>query len=88
MLAESIANISKEELKSIGYTEEQADAIKKLAEEAKKTGTPINELIENLSKPSKGQLFMESISNALQAIKQRFVAVKEAFTEIFTSEKI
>ena len=88
MLAESIANMSKEELKSIGYTEEQADAIKKLAEEAKKTGTPINELIENLSKPSKGQLFMESISNALQAIKQRFVAVKEAFTEIFTSEKM
>ena len=88
MLAESIANMSKEELKSIGYTEEQADAIKKLAEEAEKTGTPINELIENLSKPSKGQLFMESISNALQAIKQRLVAVKEAFTEIFTSEKM
>ena len=67
-LEKSLSNMSVTQIKSIGYTEEQAEALKKLAEEAEKTGTPLNELIQNLSKPSGRELLIDSVKNALNGL--------------------
>ena len=70
-------------IKNIGYTDEQVSKIRELAKEAEKTGTPINELIADISKPSGRELLIDSFSNALQGIKRAIDSVKKAWTDIF-----
>ena len=79
----TLEDLSDTELKAIGYTEEQIKVLKELAKQAEETGTPINELIENLDKPSGRVLFLETISNALMALFEPLRAIKQAFNEVF-----
>lgn len=81
-LTNAISGLSKEELKSIGYTEEQASKIRELAEEAEKTGTPLNELISKMTKPSGKELIIDSFRNALKGLSGVMSAVKNAFAEM------
>ncbi len=83
-LTEVISNLSEEELKGIGYTKEQAEALKKLAEEAEKTGTPLNELINNLDKPSGLTLIIDTFKNLVSGIVSSIKAIGNAWNEIFT----
>lgn len=85
-LAQAIGNLSSEELKSIGYTDEQAAKLKELAEQAEKTGTPINELIESLNKPSGRELIIDTVRNALIGLTGVMKSVKTAWSEIFTTD--
>ena len=87
-LAEVIGDLSTEELESIGYTEDQAKALKELAEEAEKTGTPINELLENLTKPSGRELVFNTIHNALASVSSVLGTFREAWNEIFTDDRV
>ena len=89
-LTNTIGDLSTEELKSIGYTDEQAKKIRELAEEAEKTGTPLNELISSLgeiSKPSAKVLIIDSLKNGLQGLVSIAKALKDAFFEIFDFSK-
>ena len=79
----TLEDLSDEQLISIGYTKEQVKAIKALAEEAEKSGTPLNELIQTLDKPSGRTLLIESLKNAAQGLVKSFTAIKDAWTEIF-----
>ena len=82
-LTEVIGDLSVGELQSIGYTKEQATALKELAEQAEKTGTPINELIADLERPSGRELLLDSITNVLHSIINSAKAVGRAWKEIF-----
>lgn len=82
-LAEVINNLSVAELKNIGYTEEQAKAMKALAEEAEKTGTPMAELLESLTKPSGRFLLFDSLKNIATAFSRVFSSIKKAWSEVF-----
>ena len=89
-LTNVIGDLSTEELKSIGYTDEQAKKIRELAEEAEKTGTPLNDLISSLSevsKPSAKVLIIDSLKNGLQGLASIVKALKDAFFEIFDFSK-
>ena len=79
----TLEDLNETQMKAIGFTDEQVAAMKKLAEQAEKSGTSINELIENLDKPSGRQLFLEGILNTLKAIIEPLRAVKRAFNEVF-----
>lgn len=84
-------NLSDAQMKNIGYTDEQIQVLRQLQYEAKKTGAPINELIERMSKPSGRELLIDSVRNALKGLMTAMSAVKEAWTEIFppmTSEQL
>ena len=83
-----INDLSESELKSMGYTDEQAKALKALAKEAEETGTPLNELIDSLNKPSGRELFFSSISNALEGVSKLVQTFRNAWGEIFTSERM
>lgn len=87
-LAEVIGDLSAEELETIGYTEDQAKALKQLAEEAEKTGTPINELLASLEKPSGRDLLFSTIHNALASLISVINTFREAWGEIFSEDRI
>lgn len=79
----TIDDLSDAELKNIGYTEEQIDALRALADEANETGSEMDELIKNVSKPSGRVLLAESLFNILDALQHVLETVKEAWSEIF-----
>lgn len=81
-----IGNLSDEELKSAGYTKEQIDAFKELAKQAQETGTPINELIENMSKPSGRELLIDTFRNAIKGLITVINSIKGAWKDIFPPE--
>lgn len=86
-LSKTISDFSEEELKSIGYTDEQAKKLRELAEEAEKTGTPLNELLSNLEKPTEKELIVDTIKNAIQGLVSIVKALKDAFLETFDFSK-
>ena len=75
--------LSDAQLKNMGYTDEQIAKFKDLAEQAEKTGTPINELLNSLKKPSGRELLIDSLRNSLKAIVKIFKTVKESWREVF-----
>jgi tape measure domain-containing protein len=79
----SIEDLSDAQLENLGYTEDQIKSIRELAEQAEKTGTPINELIKDLEKPSGRQLLIESLNNVLHSLIDSCKAVKQAWREVF-----
>ena len=83
-----IGDLSVEQLESVGYTEEQATALKELAKEAEQTGTDIYDLIENLNKPSGRELVFDIIHNSLTALSTVLGTFREAWAEIFTSKRM
>ena len=82
-LTEVLSNMSETELEGLGYTKEQASAIKDLAIQAEQAGTPINELINSLNKRSGRELLIESFKNAAIAVVKPITAVKNAWDEVF-----
>ena len=79
----SLEDLTDIQLENIGYTEEEIKKIRELGDQAKKTGTPINELMDSLSKPSGRQLLLETFANVLKEIKKPLVEVKEAWNNVF-----
>lgn len=79
----TLADLTDTQLKAVGYTEEQVEAIRALAAEAEKAGTPLNELISSLDQKSGRQLLIESLQNGAVGLTKSFTAMKEAFLEIF-----
>ena len=79
----TLDDLSDAQLVNLGYTEEQITAIRKLAKEAEKSGTPLHELIEDMQKPSGRELLIQSINNALDGLTDACKAVKTAWDEVF-----
>lgn len=79
----TLDDLSESQMKAIGYTDDEITKLKELAKQAETSGTSINELIENLDKPSGRQLFLKSITNSLKAIAEPLKAVGQAFGQVF-----
>lgn len=87
-LEEVIGNLSDTELKSLGYTEAQSESLKNLAQQAKETGTPISELINNLQTPTKKDLFLDAIQNGLKGLSKVLKTVKTAWNDVFSPKSL
>lgn len=79
----TLEDLSDAQLKAVGYTDDQIKAIRALADEAEKAGTPLNDLIEKMTRPSGRELFLESLTNLLHAILNPLKAVGDAFSAVF-----
>lgn len=84
-LTEAMASLSDKEAESVGLTKDQIKTLRDLAVQAEKTGTPISELIEDLSKPSRKELLLDSFQNAAKGATQIAKAFKQAYSEMFTT---
>lgn len=78
-----LGQLTDEELKATGMTEDQIKAFRDLAKQAQEAGTPISELIENMAKPTGKELLIDSFSNAFEGLQIALGAVKKAWREIF-----
>lgn len=87
-LEEVIGSLSDTELKSLGYTEEQSESLKNLAQQAKDTGKPISELINNLQTPTKKDLFLDAIQNGLKGLSKVLKTVKTAWNDVFSTKSL
>ena len=86
----TIEELSDVELENIGMTEEQVAALRELQKQADETGTPLNELINNLkklNKPSGRDLLVESIQNFLKAFIDLKNVASDAWNEAFPIDK-
>ena len=77
--------LSDVQLKNLGLTDDQIQAYRALAEEAHKSGTSLNEMIQNMSEKSGRQLLIESIKNTLTGILAIVKSVKIAFKQTFNT---
>ena len=72
------------ELESLGFTKAEIKALRELQEEAKRTGKPIEELIDKMSQPKSGrELIIESFKNAGKGLLEVIGAIKDAWIDIF-----
>ena len=81
--ATDVSAMSDAQLSNIGYTQDQIAALRDLADQAAKTGTPVNELIANMTKPSGRELMLDSIRNAAKGLIKVLTAVRGAWTDTF-----
>lgn len=79
----TLEDLSDVQLKSVGYTNEQINAIRKLAEEAKKSGKSIDDLISSFSKPTGRELLINSFKNLWEAITKPINSIKQAWDNTF-----
>ena len=79
----TLKDLSVAQLKNVGYTKKQIESIKALANEAEKTGTPLNELIQNLEKPNGRQLLLDSLMNTIDGIGKVLGTIKGAWEDVF-----
>ena len=81
----TLEDLTDTQLKSVGYTEDEIKALRDLAKQAEATGTPLNDLINNLSKPSGRDLFTGAIKNIIKAVTDFANVIGEAWSNIFPS---
>lgn len=79
----ALEDLSDAQLENIGYTDDQIEKIRKLAEEAEKSGTSLNELIESMQEPSGRELLIDSFENIGEAISQVFDKIGDAWVNVF-----
>ena len=78
-----LANMSDAQLKNLGYTKEQIEALRELKEQSEKTGIPMNEFIEKIDEIDGRYLLINSFKNAGQGIVSVLKAIKDAWVEVF-----
>lgn len=79
----TLEDLSETQLKNIGYTDEEIKKIKALAEEAEKSGSSLNNLIDALSRPNGREMLFGTVANMLQPIKTILKAISVAWSDAF-----
>ena len=82
-LIAELAQLSDEQLRSKGYTEEQIEAFNELRDTADKLGLPIGEFINNLDQINGRWLLINSFKNVGQGLVQVFTAMGRAWRDVF-----
>ncbi len=80
-------SLTEAELKTLGVTKNQVDAFVDLQKQAEETGVPLEELINNITRPSGRTLLLQTVYNILGSVKNIIISIQEAFREIFTDPK-
>lgn len=80
---EDLAKMSKEQLLAKGYTEEQAKALKELAEMADKTGIPLKDFIKNIDQIDGRYLLLNALKNAGMGVYTVISSIGKAWRDIF-----
>lgn len=78
-------SLTEAELKTLGVTKNQVDAFVDLQKQAEETGVPLEDLINNITRPSGRTLLIQTIYNVLGSVKNIIISIQEAFREIFTN---
>lgn len=86
-----ISELSDEQLRNIGYTQDQVEALRALSDEAKSSDSNIASLVSTMGRQSGRELLFDSLLNGAKALQGLFGTIKGAWQEIFppaTSEQL
>ena len=86
-----ISELSDEQLRNIGYTHDQVEALRALSDEAKSSDSNIASLVSTMGRQSGRELLFDSLLNGAKALQGLFGTIKGAWQEIFppaTSEQL
>ena len=78
-----LEDLNDAQLKNVGYTDEEIKKLRELAEQAEKTGTPLNELINDISKPSGRELLWDGIMNVVNSFIGVLKSLGAAWDAVF-----
>lgn len=82
-MAASIDNLSDAQLKEAGFTDQEIKMFHELQKEAKRTGKPIKELIDEMSETDGRTLLIDALKNAGSGLVGVFTALKNAWVDVF-----
>lgn len=80
----SVKDLSYQQLKAIGFTEEQTKALYDLAKSARRAESPIGKLIDSFSKDNGRELFLDSFYNVLKSILTVLSTIGDAWSSVFS----
>ena len=84
---EALIALSDAELKALGYTDEQIQALRDIKKYSDMTGISLKDFIENIDKIDGRWLLINIFKNAAQGLCAVFKAVGDAWLEIFPPEE-
>lgn len=82
----TLEDLNVEQLKSVGYTQEEIEALQALAKEAEESGSSLNSLLGDLTKMSGRDYFTGAISNTITGITNLISTVKSAWSNVFNDD--
>lgn len=81
-LIKEIANLSEEEMRAKGYTEDQINAFKELKTTAEKLGIPLNDFIDNMDQINGRWLLLQSFVNIGKSISAVVGSIGKSWTDL------
>ena len=80
---EQLIAMSDEQLRNLGFTQDEIDAFNELEKQSEATGIPIKSLLEDMSQLNGRTLLINSFKNAAQGLIKVFTSVGQAWREVF-----
>lgn len=81
--ADKTRGLSAEQLKEMGYTKEQIDALESLEESVKNGGVSLDEFANKMTKVSGRENLIQALRNTFEGVMSVIKPLREAFIEIF-----
>lgn len=80
----TLADLSETQAKALGFTDEQIATLRDLSAQADATGTDLNKLIQQMSRPVSGRdLLWGGLTNIIEAVAKALGALRDAWDEVF-----
>ena len=80
---DDLVKLSDAQLVMMGFTNDEVEALRELEAQSKKTGIPLNKLIENVDLLNGRTLLINSFKNAAKGLVQIFTAVSDGWRKAF-----
>lgn len=80
---DDLVKLSDAQLVMMGFTNEEVEALRELEEQSKKTGIPLEKLMENVDLLDGRTLLINSFKNAAKGLVQIFTAVSDGWRKAF-----
>lgn len=80
----TLEDLGEEQMKVIGYTDEEIAKFKELSDQANESGSTLNEFVNNLRRQQGGRaLLIETIQTVRDSVSNFVGAIKSAWSEVF-----
>ncbi len=80
----TLDDLSESEMEAIGFTREQINTLQMLSSQADQTGTDINLLIQQMSRPMSGrELLWNGITNIIEGVAKAIANISDAWKSVF-----
>lgn len=83
-----LVKMSDAQLKALGLTKDEIEALRMLEEQSRKAGIPLEDVLKDTSLLDGRTMLINSFKNAWEALSQVFTAIGDAWKEVFPPKSI